>query len=364
MQAANLKVWWSICGFWMRVLIFSLLSVPVVCGQGPLLPAPHSPEIVPVESNYLLPPVPVGTVIESGSALPAARTPFVGDVSCPNYWIVSSRCSIQSIYGHKSWGLDVYQRLPNGEMQQTSVESLAAQIVPGIPVCVFAHGSFVKWESQCREAEQAYATFRASCPNMPVQMIFFTWPSDGPYTHILPIDASVRGERAEFNGFHMCYLLSHLPESCPTCLIGHSHGTRVVLSTLHLAGGGEIQGHVFTGSVGNRRMRAVLAAAATDHFWLNPRQRYGCAMPRVECLLNLQNRADFPLAFYSFSHPFAGGALARTGFTDWDLRRIGSNSGKITECDVTRLIGSNHLWPQYFSEPEIVSTMLPYIYFQ
>ncbi|MCA8994075.1 MAG: alpha/beta hydrolase [Planctomycetaceae bacterium] len=369
MSEISLQGWRGPFLFWLRVLILSLVCSPVVVGQElPPLPSPSASPLIGQFDGVT--PTPATISAEAGAVLPAPVAIDSVDhnfIACPTpcYWIVSSRCSVQNIHESGRWGLDVYQRTPDGCLSQSNVSTLASQLVPGMPVCIFSHGSFVQWESQCKEAGQAYAAFRSACPNMPVQMIFFTWPSDGPYTYLLPVDASIRGVRAEFNGFHLSYLMSQIPETCPVCLIGHSHGTRVVLSALHLAGGGDIQGHVFTGSIGNRRVRAVLAAAATDHFWLNPGNRYGCALNRVECLLNLQNRRDFPLAFYSFSHPFAGGALARRGFTNRDINRIGGyNASKIRQCDVTAELGPDHLWPQYFGNREIVSAMLPYIYFQ
>jgi esterase/lipase superfamily enzyme len=247
-------------------------------------------------------------------------------------------------------------------MQGSNLAALSSQLVPGVPVCIFVHGSFVQWESQCREAHSLYVRMR-SASSAPLQMIFFTWPSDGPYTYLFPIDAAVRARQADFNGFHLAYLLSQIPESCPVSLIGHSHGTRVVLATMHMAGGGTVEGFGFPYAMGARRYRVILAAAAMDHNWLNPGQPFGCALNRVECLLNLRNRHDVPLAFQPLSRPFAHRALARAGFTSHDTSRLGYNAAKIRECDVTHLIGHAHLWPEYYKQGGIIAAMLPYVYF-
>ena len=365
--------WWNTCSFWLRVILLSILSSPFLCAQEdtatsnrPGLPAPPSatsPEGLPAptrvesdaEQGNVVPPVP--------QVAEAETVRWTGTADCPYYWMVSSRSSVQNIHSPGRWGLDVHQRLPDGSIQPSSVGSLSAQIDPTLPVCIFVHGSFVKWESQCREAHQAYREIRRQCPGMPVQMIFFTWPSDGPYTYLLPLDVAVRGEQAEFNGFHLAWLISQLPTGCPVCLIGHSHGTRVVLSALQLAGGGEIQDHCFAGGMGCHRYRAILTAAAMDNEWLNPGQRYDRALLVTEGLLHLQNRRDAALGLYPLSRPFAGRALARSGFRRRDLARIGSQSAKIMEYDCTHLLGPAHLWPDYYSKPEIVATMRPYIYF-
>ena len=334
--------------FLWRVLVFSAIVSPVVAQDHSVLPAPPLPAI-----SAEPPP-------------PAPGVPVVGDATQPNYWIVSSRCSVQHIKNRsrEPWGLDVFQRTPDGQLLRTNLASLQQSLAPGIPVCIFSHGTFVKWESQCREAHCAYQRIRGACPQAPLHMIFFTWPSDGPYTYIPPVDITVRGRRAEFNGFHLSHLIAHVPAACPVSLVGHSHGARVILSAMHLAGGGSILGHVYPGSLGNqRRYRVVLAAAAMDHHWLNPGQRYDCALHRVECLLNVRNQQDLPLAFYPLTRPFARRALARAGFTNRDVRKIGPNITKVRDIDFTFRLGSEHLWPYYYSDPAIIREALPYIYF-
>ncbi len=202
------------------------------------------------------------------------------------YWLVSSRRAVQTIHSKNSgpWHLDVHQVQSNGSSPATNVNNLKLQVAPGVPVCIFTHGSFVTWKSNAQQACQAYQRIRRASGNAPLQMVFFSWPSDGPYTFVPQVDVSVRGKRAEFNGFHLATLISCVPESCPVTVIGHSHGTRVTLSAMQLAAGGTVQGHTFTGNVGTqRRMRIVLAAGAVDHNWLNPGQRYGLALNRAEC---------------------------------------------------------------------------------
>ena len=365
--------------FVLKVLLLSVVAAPVVAQEPPILPTPVG-QLAPIEAfdefddiDSIAPAPEIATVDppilpqpESlDSSGQSSTAPFVGDATAPNYWIVSSRCSVQHVRERciGPWGLDVYHRTPDGQLSRSSLQALQQQLVPGIPVCIFSHGSFVEWESQCREAHSLYVRLRA-CSNAPLQMIFFTWPSDGPYTYVLPVDVVVRGKQADFNGFHMSYLISHVPESCPVALIGHSHGARVVLSSMQLAAGGSIDGHVYPYSMGtNRRYRVVLAAGALDHDWLNPGQRYDRALLRVECLLNLQNRHDLPLSVYPIHRPFARRAIARSGFTQRDVMKLGPSAAKIREYDVTDVIGHRHLWPYYYQQPSVVGAIVPYVYF-
>lgn len=281
-----------------------------------------------------------------------------------DYWVVSTRRAVQTIHekNRGPWHLDVYHCTSDGQSESCQLADLSSGIVPGVPVCIFAHGSFVSWQSHCQQACRATQQIRRAIGDQPLQLIHFSWPSDGPYTYVPTVDVSVRGKRAEFNGFHLATLISQLPESCPVTVIGHSHGTRVALAAMTLAAGGTIQDHTFTGSVGaNRRMRVVLAAGAIDHHWLRPDQRYGPAMNRIECLLNLVNQNDLPLALYPLHRPFAKAAIARSGMTSRDVDTLGYNAAKVRQVDVTNRLGSDHLWPDYYEDPVIIATIVPYL---
>ena len=348
--------------FALAVLWLSLITAPRhVSGQE--LPvtsrAFFSPQTAPVDVAFPDPAPPAFT------HPPVAMPVVLGTASAPHYWIISSRCDVQNKrHLHLDDGeLDVYQRTPDGQLFHTNIASIQAQLIPGVPVLMCIHGTFVTWQDECLESHQAYQWIRNACPQLPLQVIFFTWPSDGMVTGNLTTDIAIRAKQSEFNGFHVARVLSSVPESCPVSFIGHSLGCRTILSTLHLAGGGAVQGMTYPGHLTPHRYRAVFTAAAVDHDWLNPKERYGCALPRTECIVNLQNRRDLPLAFYPLHRPFAARALARTGLTRRDTRKLGSSSEKIINLDITQTQGHNHLWPGYFRCPEIATAIAPVIYF-
>ncbi len=337
----------------LRILFFALVASPALAQ----------------EEQNLVPPVleaPAASIKESLSAeTKSAISPatHAEENLTESYWLVSTRRSAQTIHDKSRgpWHLDIIQAHKSGTSNSSNLNQLSAQLTPGVPVCIFTHGSFVTWKSQAQQACNAYQKIRWASRNAPLQMIFFTWPSDGPYTHIPQVDVSVRGKRAEFNGFHLATLLSRIPESCPVTLIGHSHGARVALAATQLGAGGSVQGHSFTRSIGRRRMRLILAAGALDHNWLNPGQRYGLALNRVECLLNLKNQNDLPLAFYPLHRPFARRAVARSGLTSRDTAALGPNAAKIRQVDITNRLGNAHNWPNYYDDPQILATIVPYL---
>ncbi|WP_437229133.1 alpha/beta hydrolase [Planctomicrobium sp. SH661] len=353
--------------FLLRVLFFSVIALPVIADDAAYFPQAETVVVnkTAAATDALLIPaaperVPVESVAETLAPVAAPET------CCANYWMVSSRYSVQNVHERcrGPWGLNVQELHCDGTSRNSNVTELSSQLVPGVPVCIFVHGSFVELPNQYVEAAGFYSCVR-SRNAAPLQMIFFTWPSDGPYTGCFPLDVAVRGRQADFNGFHLAYLISQIPASCPVCLVGHSHGTRVILSGMHLVGGGTIEGYSFPYSTGEgRRYRVILAAGAMDHNWLNPGQPFACALNPVECLLNLQNRHDLALAALPLSRPFGRRAVARSGFTSHDVRALGGNAAKLRDCDVTDLVGHKHYWPYYYRQPAVIGAMLPYIYFQ
>ncbi len=304
-------------------------------------------------------------------ALPALQpghtTPVRGPCD-PDYWIVSARCCNPQLECNQNCGFCVYRFDGPGPGRRAGLDELYASLQPGIPVCFMVHGSFVLWESMLRDSAGTYRWLRNAAPHRPIQMVFFTWPSDDTST-LLPnaidtADARRLGRRAELNGLYLAELITRVPNGNPISLIGHSHGARMVSAALHLLSGGTVQNRTFVGGRYNQqRIRAVLAAAAMDHNWFNPGEQYGLALCRAEAILNVRNRHDFPLLFHPTHHLFATRALGRAGVTPLDQRRIGPDACRIEECDVTALIGGRHIWPHYYREPTIACAIRHYVYF-
>lgn len=295
-------------------------------------------------------------------AAPGLAAPLVGDANCPHYWIVSSRCASQSFNDGGPCNLDYFEHRPDGSLCRTNAAAMASQFLPGVPVCVFIHGSFVSWEDNQQESHQTYLWIRRACPNRPLHVVFFTWPSDRMTALLVGCEVLYRGVQAEYNAFHVTRMLSQISDCQPVCLVGHSYGARIAMGALHLAAGGDIEGHRTTACVGRKRMRAVLAAAALDHQWLNDCQRYERALCRAECVLNLRNRHDLALKTYNILRPFARRALGASGVTWWD-RNLQTCTATIQDYDVSSLIGCGHYWPNYFGCPAIASAISSWVYF-
>jgi hypothetical protein len=290
--------------------------------------------------------------------------PCGGRAGCnPRLWIVSSRRCRKRNSG-PCCRLDHF-RYENGRcIPQRDPNAIQGWLIPGAPVCVVVHGSFTSFRGLLEESCELYRWLHAPAPGRPLNIVIFSWPSDDYPTGLFPIDIAVLGRRSGYHGVYLARFLNSLPAGSRVCLVGHSHGARTIAAALHLESGGTVQGNrLCRPQPCLRRYRAVFLAAAIDHHWLDPHERYGCALFGTEALLNLRNRGDFPLTFYPLRKPFGRSALAKSGFTNRDRWKLGNLNAKVRELDVTRLIGEQHNWHYYFQQTAISLAIAPYVHF-
>jgi hypothetical protein len=219
-------------------------------------------------------------------------------------------------------------------------------------------------ESLISDNLSMYRWIRDVAPDRPMNVVFYAWPSDAPITYVPHADVAILGRRSSFNALYLADLIASISEDHPVCLVGHSHGARMVAAALHLLAGGEVQGHQLCHAPPHSpRIRTVLLAGALDHHWLVPGQRFGRALYRTEALVNVFNDHDLILNAYPFRRPFSHRALGESGITNRDRRALGGMNARLAEMDVTHLIGHGHLWRHYCDRPEIAFALRPYFYF-
>lgn len=303
---------------------------------------------------------PVSAVEDGGGgavAMPAA---------CTGYWMVSTNGLPQSFDGETLRFCPRVTRVPRGCRPRTaSFPELCRSLIPGVPVCIYVHGSFVGPREVQSQSRQTNHWLRSASRGEPMQMINFAWPSSRPILiPTIKLDVNLLGRRAARNGWYLAELICCIPSDCPVCLIGHSHGSRVVASALHLIGGGAVQGvtHRRARATG-RLIRTVFAASAIRHDWLNPDERYGRALCAASCVLNLRNTHDHALMLYPLRHPFSGHSLGTTGFTRRDRKSLRGWSPKVQDHDVTQLIGFGHMWPRYVQQQRLAWLIRNFVYF-
>lgn len=316
--------------------------------------------------SWSQPPIPDTPAVELPAPAPLPETAQVAvrGPCDPDYWIVSTRCCDDSAESCLPAAYQTYRFDGPNPGRASTLDELLASLQPGVPVCFMAHGSFVIWDSVLNDSAQTYRWLRAAAPAQPIHIIFFTWPSDDTSRLIPHCDVNKLGHRATLHGLYLADLVSRIPAENPVCLIGHSHGARMVSGTLQALAGGVVEGRVLAGGPNHvHRIRAVLAAPAMDHDWFNPGQRFDRALCRAEAAVSVSSRLDLPLRIYPVRRPFSSRALAITGLTRSDRRKLGETACRLDDCDVTDLVQCGHIWKHYYRHPEIACAIRHYVYF-
>lgn len=282
------------------------------------------------------------------------------------FWFLNTHQSAQTFSKSGPVFRPGISRYEKGNGYRTSSYSeMLSRLEPGVPICIMAHGSFVDTLSASRESSYTYHWIRSAAGNQRMQMIYFHWPSYRALSPLIQLDTNQLGRQAARNGFYLAELISALPPESPVAILGHSHGSRVASSALHLMAGGTVQGyrHRNVGTNG-RPIRTVFFAAAIDHHWFNPGEKYDRALSSTQGILNLKNCSDPALAIYPFRLPLlTRRPMGALGMTNGDRRRTGPQSQKVLDFEVSEEIGSSHLWPYYFNSRRIAMTMRNYVYF-
>lgn len=305
----------------------------------------------------------IGAVAQKQVVSPDADEALQADT---RYWIVSTHRSPQSFEKTCPQFRPCVTRV--GCAYKTKGASLAAMcqsLTPGVPVCINIHGSYVSQQEVIAHSALTYRWLGTAACGETVQLINFSWPTSSRINlPMVQIDITRFGRRAARNGWYLAELIRCIPLECPICLIGHSHGTRVIASALHLMAGGSVQGVTHPNSrATGRRIRAVFAASAIRRDWLNPEERYGRALCSTECLINLKNPHDAALMVYPLRHLFSGHALGATGLGSHNRDRLRGWSSKVIDYDVSSLVGHHHIWPYYTTHSSLARLIRNYIYF-
>jgi len=355
--------------------------------SSPSLPSQANRSVTPVRTHSTVPPrgvqysVPVETPLESagdvtGEFLPpktedsqlspaVSRGPVFQEVP-GGYWIVSSRdARLAPGAVDSSRSMSYYYRTPHS-MQSFPREVFLQTLRVDRPTCITIHGSYNYWPDVLSESVRSLRWVQQSARGREVQFVYYSWPADG-YAHLVfPLELMAMGRRASRHSLYLANLMSQFPPEQPICLVGHSHGARCSVGALHTLGGGALEdgSRLPAGSPVPRRINAVLLAAAVDHDWLNPGERYGAALPVVNQMLVMQNERDSWLNAYPLKDLLGNRqALGQGGFQETDTVRMNDQMGKITVVDASPFAGRSHDFRAFYSRPELAEAMSPFVMF-
>lgn len=306
-----------------------------------------NPAVEQPGSQILLPRYAVGTAW-------APDFFFANALHCPDYLPQGSALDLR---------LQRYGR--DGRVYSLNEQQFRDSIQPEVPICVVVHGSFIP-ASEFRGFVDTYRWIRGAAPDLPLHIVFYRWPSSADMRAVIPqLQVERLGQRADCHGLRLAMFLRRLPSRNPVSILAHSHGTRCASSALHLLAGGRV-GHLQLSGTGapERLYRVVYGAAAIDHHWLNPNQRFGRAFHSVESILNMRTRNDWALDLYTFRSSYSAAALGDVGLTPSDRLILGDAAQhKYSEYDVTSIVGFGHTSRAYVSHMEISRTFVPWLYY-
>lgn len=287
---------------------------------------------------------------------------------CPSadYWIISSRqCDATAASDETSCCLKFFHHTADNSLVPADHEAFHGSLNPQVPVCFVIHGSYNGWGDVVEDSRRINEWIRSASPERPLQVVFFTWPSDGTMPLLFQVDIAILGRRSSAHAPYLAQVIAQLPPNQPVSIVGHSHGARVASAALHLLDGGctEEGCRLIHGPVAPRRMRAVFVAAALDHNWLNPGDRYGQALGQVERVLLMRNSSDTALGMYAVRKPFGERSLGRYGLGGDDRFLLDGLNCRIVELDVAPFVGTGHAFAHYYRHPELAQAIVPYVYF-
>ncbi len=242
--------------------------------------------------------------------------------------------------------------------QSSSMEEFLATDDHIRTTAIFVHGNDTdaqEAEARGRELFQEFVTCGQHAA--PVRLVVWSWPSDKVLCRYRK-DAQLKACRTNVEGYYLACFIDQLDLSTHVTLGGYSYGARVVTGSLHLLGGGQLEGRQLTERMHPERQpaSAVLIGAAMANNWLLPGMRHERALSQVHRLTILFNPQDFVLHFYPRLWGRGGpDALGATGLVG--ARRLGADLAKVRQINMQPQLHRHHGW-DYISESGPVMTVV------
>lgn len=235
------------------------------------------------------------------------------------------------------------------------------------PVIFYVHGNRTEANTAMIQGMMVLKNYKTE---IPARLVIWTW--DAERVSARPrIEYSTKANYADFQGFYLAKLLGQMNENAPVTLVGHSFGTRVILSALHLLGNGTVGNKTLESAFPEEprevsfdlkkkpeqkteegpkklpKLNALLVAAAISCNAMVPGSIYDHALEMVSQMYITQNGADPALKFY----PLMNGPRFRLpeamGYAGPVLSRIKKEDEE--KVHVIRLEYQSHQFLEYIS---------------
>ena len=189
-----------------------------------------------------------------------------------------------------------------------------------------------------------------------VRLVIWSWPSD-----YLPAgvkkDAEVKFRRTNVEPFYIGQVLDRIRPDVPVVLMGYSFGARISTGTLHLLGGGPINGQMLPVRITTTQpppRRAVLLAAAVGRDALAPGHLHSEALSQVDRMVIMINPGDRVLKFFPVLDDDGEDALGLSGPAGLACASPELRS-RVVLFNVKPYVQKHHLSLEYLKSPEIMA---------
>ncbi len=218
------------------------------------------------------------------------------------------------------------------------------------PTYIYVHGNRMDTGWSYRRSWTAYHAIAPRASGK-IRFVFWSWPSDRVKGLIK--DVRLKADRTQNDSYYLGWLLSEMKPNAKVGILAYSFGARISTGALHLHGDGELCGWKLKKPATDkqRRVKLVTMAAAMHNHWLSGGFPHDRAPKRIEHMRNLYNPCDTSLKRYRFITPCSDPvALGFAGIYD-----RAPLEGRISEVNVSHLIGGEHSPAQYLCNPTIMS---------
>lgn len=262
-------------------------------------------------------------------------------------WLISSRhlgCATNATA--ESLQAYLYE---NGTWQPKPIAEFYLTDSPDVVTTAYIHGNRIDANQATADGLAVYFQLIGKYDHTrAVRFVIYSWPSDqikGPLK-----DIRTKAARADEEAFLVARFLHKLKPEVPVGLVGFSYGSRIVIGSLHLLGGGEFCGRGTEPGKG-QPIRVALWAAAEHNDWPLPGHAHGQALGMAEHWFITINTCDPALARYGAvdkcGDPVALGYAGLAGGLPPDLAR------RVEFMNVSGIVGASHDMERYLYSPVI-----------
>ncbi len=220
---------------------------------------------------------------------------------------------------------------------------------------VYVHGNWMEWNNARERGLYVYQLL-AGQTTKPIRLILFSWPSErdgrvGP-------DVREKASLVNVEAYYLADFLKHVPNDRPIGMMGFSFGGAVICGTLHLLGGGCLDGRSLPQPiVAHPNTRVSMVAPAFDREQLSHGGKYQLALGQIDHLVNLYNSVDPVLRRFRF---IDGGSPEAAGFLGISPRGGSplATAPNIVQYDCSRAAGRTHNEVDYYRNCPAFKTAL------